>query len=306
MAVFNTVPPLAAGVGIKFDGERISTAAAPSNLLDNSDFRNPVNQRGQTSYTSAHGGYSIDRWIANEAITLNVNTSSVTVISSGDTQNEFYQNIANPDRLLGKAITFAIKTDIGTFVTNATIPSNFTDNWVILGTALIPDFGRIRFQMSDNSTHAILAVVAVKSGGGVTIHWAALYEGEYTAETLPEYQPKGYGTELAECQRYFLKLGAASYYCSVGTGVARDTQFVSFIIPTPVTMRTIPALVSIPVGFDMRHGDSKQSGGTEFTVDAVSQNSIMLKVKSEVALTAGEAWEAFLVPKGSIMFSADL
>lgn len=298
--------PITAGAGVRVSGSKISTAAAPRNWLDNSDFQNPVNQRGQTSYTSAHGGYTIDRWIANAAITLNVNTSSVTAVSSGDTQNEFYQSIANPDRLLGKTVTFAMKTDIGTFVTNATIPNNFTDNWVVLGTALIPEFGQIRFQVSDNNTHAILAAVAVKSGGSVTIHWVAIYEGAYTADTLPKYQPKEYGAELAECQRYFLKLGDASRYCSMGTGVSRDTQFVSVSIPTPITMRTTPALVSIPVGLLMRHSDSKMAGGTEFTVDGASQNSILLKVKSQIALTAGEAWEAFLEPNGSIMFSADL
>ena len=45
--------------------------------------------------------------------------------------------------------------------------------------------------------------VVVYNTAAVTIRWAALYEGEYTAETLPEYQPKGYGAELAECQRYY-------------------------------------------------------------------------------------------------------
>lgn len=193
---------LIAGSGIAVEGRKISTAAAPYNLLDNSDFTNPVNQRGQTTYTSTYGGYTIDRWIANAALTLNVNTSTVTALSSGNTQNEFYQKIANPDRLLGKTVTFAIKTDIGTFVTNATIPSNFTDSWVTIGTAVNTDFGQIRFQISDNSTHVILAIVAVKSGAGVTIHWAALYEGAYTADTLPAYQPKGYAVERAECLRY--------------------------------------------------------------------------------------------------------
>lgn len=197
---------LIAGSGIAVEGRKISTAAAPYNILDNSDFRNPVNQRGQTTYTSTYGGYTIDRWIANAAITLNVNTSTVTALSSGNMQNEFYQKIANPDRLLGKTVTFAIKTDIGTFVTNATIPSNFTDSWVTIGTAVNTDFGQIRFQISDNSTHVILAVVAVKSGVGVTIHWAALYEGEYTADTLPAYQPKGYAVERAECLRYHEKV----------------------------------------------------------------------------------------------------
>lgn len=50
--------------------------------------------------------------------------------------------------------------------------------------------------------------VTITSSGGV-IKWAALYEGEYTAETLPEYQPKGYGAELAECLRYFERIGNA-------------------------------------------------------------------------------------------------
>lgn len=224
---------LIAGSGISVEGRKISTAAAPYNLLDNADFRNPVNQRGQTSYTSTYGGYTIDRWIANAALTLNVNTSTVTVLSSGNTQNEFYQKIANPDRFLGKTVTFAIKTDIGTFLTNATIPSNFTDSWVTIGTAVNTDFGQIRFQISDNSTHVILAVVAVKSGSGVTIHWAALYEGVYTADTLPQYQPKGYAVELAECQRYY------RYFDYVTASIPGDAYiWLSLNFPP---MRTVPA-----------------------------------------------------------------
>lgn len=60
--IFNTVPPLAAGAGIKFDGERISTAAAPRNWLDNSDFTNLVAQAG---IKGKHGSivYLADRWI---------------------------------------------------------------------------------------------------------------------------------------------------------------------------------------------------------------------------------------------------
>lgn len=224
---------LIAGSGIAVEGRKISTAAAPYNILDNSDFTNPVNQRGQTTYTSTYGGYTIDRWITNASLTLNVNTSTVTALSSGNTQNEFYQKIANPDRLLGKAITFAIKTDIGTFVTNATVPSDFTESWAIIGTAVNTDFGQICVQMSDKSTHVILAVVAVKSGVGVTIHWAAVYEGNYTADTLPAYQPKGYAVELAECQRYY------RYFDYVTASIPGDAYiWLSLNFPP---MRTVPA-----------------------------------------------------------------
>ena len=62
MAIFNTVPPLQAGKGIKFDGLTISTAAAHRNLLDNSDFTNLVAQAG---IGGNHGtiAYAADRWI---------------------------------------------------------------------------------------------------------------------------------------------------------------------------------------------------------------------------------------------------
>jgi hypothetical protein len=39
-----------------------------------------------------------------------------------------------------------------------------------------------------------------------SIAWAALYEGEYTKDTLPVYHPKGYAVELTECRRYYRKL----------------------------------------------------------------------------------------------------
>lgn len=49
--------------------------------------------------------------------------------------------------------------------------------------------------------------VTITSSGGV-IKWATLYEGSYTAETLPPYVPKGYATELAECMLYFERIGS--------------------------------------------------------------------------------------------------
>lgn len=61
MAIFNTVPPLKAGSGIQFDGEVISTGAAPRNWLDNSDFTNLIAQAG---IGGKHGNvaYAADRW----------------------------------------------------------------------------------------------------------------------------------------------------------------------------------------------------------------------------------------------------
>lgn len=68
--------------------------------------------------------------------------------------------------------------------------------------------------------------VTITSNGGV-IKNAGLYEGE----TLPPYQPKGYGVELQECMRYFLSISTALVtYGGLGQ------------IDFPVQMRTSPTI----------------------------------------------------------------
>ena len=75
------------------------------------------------------------------------------------------------------------------------------------------------------------------NGNSVSFEWVARYEGEYTNDTVPEYQPKGYGAELAECQRYFFTdniiIHGTMY---TGNGDART------YIPFPVPMRVTPTV----------------------------------------------------------------
>lgn len=80
--------------------------------------------------------------------------------------------------------------------------------------------------------------VTITSGGGV-IKWAALYGGVYTETTKPEYQPKGYGAELAECQRYFqvVKSAGSEYIAPVGFGYATSATSGRICIPIVAQMR---------------------------------------------------------------------
>lgn len=57
------------------------------------------------------------------------------------------------------------------------------------------------------------------TGTAAVVRWAVLYEGEYTAETLPPYVPKGYAAELAECLRYYRRIkGNAQTFAGYATG----------------------------------------------------------------------------------------
>jgi hypothetical protein len=77
--------------------------------------------------------------------------------------------------------------------------------------------------------------VTVTSSGGV-IKNVRLFEGSYAAANVPAYRAKGYGAELAECQRYYI---VASARHASGTYSSSGNKLHAFV-PTPVTMRTTP------------------------------------------------------------------
>lgn len=215
MAIFNTVPPLKAGSGIQFDGEVISTRAAPRNLLDNSNFLNPVNQRGKSKYTGV--GYTIDRWkLWGDDSTVVVANDGIAVQSSN---NYLQQYIEHSKADKNKTYTLAVKTSDGAVE-------------VICGK---PD-DDVRGTKCTLNTSDYLDAVRVSLHPGHTYIWAALYEGTYSADTLPEYQPKGYAEERLACTRYFM---VASAWRPIYGNVSWNGQ-ISLTVPTPVEMRINP------------------------------------------------------------------
>lgn len=186
------------------------------NLLDNSDFRAGwvVNQRGQAAYTSNQN--TIDRWTlyASDSPSLTMGGGGMTM--SG-TEAVLYQMI--PNMSLTGAYTAAIMADDGLHLVSGTPP--VTGDGVYIATA-----------------DGCLAVGI--SLAGHEIRWAALYEGIYTAETLPGYAPKGYAAELSECQRYFKRIpktADASFH-----GFCASATQARITIPGAGAMRVTPTL----------------------------------------------------------------
>ena len=132
--------------------------------------------------------------------------------------------------------------------------------------------------------------VTITSGGGV-IKWAALYGGVYTETTKPEYQPKGYGAELAECQRYYYKHNASTALiagCLFNTGVVR----VGYILPVP--MIKTPSVDVSDTSFDSIdiYATSKvTTHPTSISVHAFTEDStfLSLSLSWSFSATAGTA-----------------
>lgn len=182
----------------------------PRNLLDNSDFTNPVNQRGQSTYATS-AAYTIDRWLLEGTACQVVANSYVSVEANG----YLVQRIQNNGMSLAKTYTLAVKDSAGNIYVG-------DDAGIIL---------------TDDSTYGFWSVKLK----GREIVWAALYEGVYTAETLPPYTPKGYAAELAECQRYYRKVTDSSQ--NWGFLIKVDGDLPYCLVACDAPMRATPSVV---------------------------------------------------------------
>lgn len=207
------------------------------NLLDNSDFRNPVNQRGQTSYTGAD--YAIDRWRSwVDSNTLIIHDGYIT--TTGD-YAQYIKGLGN-----GPYSAFAMRTD-GTLIQLNTGYESAND-W---------------------------RYVSLPAGSYV---WAALYEGEYTAETLPAYVPKGYAAELMGCRRYYYEFDALVSSASSDIGAPRR-----MFVTLPVPMRQIPD-VTYEVYGGNAPGNIMMQSNTTVDITAADQGYSHLRVRLSAEL----------------------
>lgn len=95
------------------------------NILINGDFRNPINQRGASSYSVT--GYTIDRWkLFTTYATLTVNDGYITLTKTSTEDTPYFvQYIENYELLLGETVTVSIELLDGTVLsTTWTLPTS--------------------------------------------------------------------------------------------------------------------------------------------------------------------------------------
>lgn len=231
------------------------------NLLDNSDFRNPVNQRGKTTFTGT--GYSIDRWRTYHATTTHTITAAGIAVSATDSNQNLYQPLDASRIDDTKTYTAAVCDSSGNVYVWSGKPSTAVSSPVCI---------------YYNGSNLLFRIVGAK-----TWAWAALYEGEYTAETLPPYTPKGYATELLECQRYAITLGGVYRY--------RSTQItgsiIDFSINLPVQMKARPTFdASALTLYSLSNGTmTAQSGFTFAIVQEIATGLVIRATKANHGAT---------------------
>lgn len=270
---------------------------APRNLLDNSDFRNPVNQRGATSWT-AHGVYCIDRWkteSANNAANISYTAGSgITLTPSSTNYAGIIQQFENYSSMTGKVYTIAICVNnvwySGTFTMGATPSSG-----VVLSNGI-----RI---YSASGYNVLIRNPAEQSA--ITIQRAALYEGSYDASTLPAYQPKGYAAELAECQRYYWRYWQNNNF-DIGHGYMNTTDTANITFDFPTKMRIAPTITIGDISTLRVMCVNGLKGATAYSVVKTTDKQMMVGFTLDSTSTAFTPCVMRSNSGTTIEFSADL
>ena len=271
---------------------KLPSAYIPAlNLLDNSNFANPINQRGETIYNHSNANghsytYGIDRWATTGKIT--VNSGSVTVNSGKLVQVvPGVDTGMHADGTPNKTYTFAVGLADGTV---AIVSGRFTDGATANG---------LTIDISDESLHGLVSI-----NSGKTVVWAALYEGEYTAESLPPYVPRRRTDELLECQRYYLlKEGSANsirMLCAVGSAKQATC---TYYMHAPMAKRPTGSIGNVMV----RGNGKSVSGQTATTlVTSATDDEIVFAINYDENVLGDLLNHAAVVYTDRIELDADL
>lgn len=210
------------------------------NLLDNWYFGNPVNQRGQASYTG--DGYTIDRWIrhrydSNSITTLN--EGYVSVVGYGGNLDQILEGDISK-YLRGKEVTLSILARGNIAIISEDFTSSYqaaylqSETFTVVSKTITVRSDSDRFvyhiQPQDGNPSDIVAV-KLELGSQQTL--AHQENGVWVLNEIPDY-----GEQLAACKRY-----AQNGYCFTVVGQLTYSG-TGYIIPMsfPRDMRATPAI----------------------------------------------------------------
>ena len=183
----------------KYTNEQV-VKASHNGLVVNGYFRDPVNTSGKTSFTS--NGETIKKWfldhtgdsgvsLSENGITFNV-TSKMAILR---------QPISKEDRkkLIGKTVTVVAQDSNGNIALSSGVVPDFGGSLDSAQNAIAGTNVKINLYTYSTLEALYIRLICSSASSPVTIEWVELYVGQYTADTLPLYQPKGRKVEELNC-----------------------------------------------------------------------------------------------------------
>jgi hypothetical protein len=170
----------------------LNTMFSNPNLLINSDFRNPINQRGLTTYQEApNWTYCIDRWKYFNQMTVQVLSGAVKFASHGTGRSWFMQEFEN--ELPSDTYTVSVKVssvsgtcDMKFENSSGTQLEKVINSTGVTSLTYTGRVGSVVFELNGNDSQ-------------LTIEWVKLERGSGTTPFVPRI----YAEEIALCKRFY-------------------------------------------------------------------------------------------------------
>lgn len=212
------------------------------NLFINSNFKNPVNQRGLTNLTATKNKeYFIDRWfitignsasIVQDGIQVNANNSSW-----GFTQTLSLDDIP----IKGKQITFSAKISVTSGLVDlriGTTPAVVSSENCSAGQTKILKATTI---ISENNATNLSFIIFITTNTvtNFIVEWAKLEYGD----TATEFVPYSYQDELIKCQYYCQLLASKKGNLIQWWATSSSSNNDVFFLPIVNSLRTKPTFV---------------------------------------------------------------
>lgn len=183
-------------------GQGSAVRISNRNLLDNGDFRNPVNQRGQTSYTG--NGYGIDRWrVSTNNSTAAVSVGDGCIDFTSDASGTYINFSSTVEKVQPGNYTLSFLVDDYTkaqqiFLHGKVSQMVFTSNLLTM-TFSVAETSAIAVGIQKKAASSTLKIYAAKLELGSVSTLAHQENGVWVLnDPLPNY-----AEELAKCQRYY-------------------------------------------------------------------------------------------------------
>ena len=277
-------------VGERF--KKVEARPVNNNLLINSNFANPVNQRGKISMPMGTTGYWLDRWKKYDNISASLGDGYVEIARGNSSEYITLIQIVE-ESLLGKTITFSVKpygVDDVVSVT-VTVPTHYSDiesNKLIASSEYLNNVGALIYLRPDGLIHV---AIIPKTNSTIRVEWAKLEIGNVATP----YVPRLYAEEFVLCQRYYqlLPMLDANLY-------VWEKSFFQLTQSLKTEMRTVPT-----VNFDaisvIRNGNIE--AGYNISLINISKYHVIFKVAKD---NHGISFENPIALSGRIALDAEL
>ena len=207
------------------------------NLLVNWYFPRPVNQRGQTEYTTG-GAYTLDRWWMQYDTTLSIVDGGIKIGGKWDVHQYFENTLPNATYTL--SLLYKDRTGSDPL---RLIAGNRTDgdlaqteskdaSGILSITFSTAKSNKVNFGFTGSTDNSAI-IIAIKLELGDMQTLAHKENGVWVLNEIPDY-----GEQLRRCQRYAVD---DNYHTTVGQlNYDGDTYYIS--VQFPCVMRTTPVI----------------------------------------------------------------